>query len=851
MYSAMRIKPIKIQPWDKITHWPEFVAATGNFSMKVFISWLLKMYHLIQTNINKPQHIWAMIRIDMGWRSHFNCLNILYPFTIALIGCICSIPKTYALENSNSEVMGKKYITFYQDFLKNKKQLEIKRLEDIKKQIVKEKKIEEKTYLLLGLFNYANESLQDEYSEFALKNLKSVKAKMNELQAQLYKIYYANYLYLKKDYSGAILLLKPLAKQNKSVVFQLIAPLYLDSLLDLGLKAEALDYFKSYGNVVEQYTNWEKMNEVLVKLSQAAMFFNQFNQALVFLKKPLLFYPLEKSGRDAMDILSKVECSGGSVGSLYFREENLQYLSKEVYKRIGKQPDSRNYILALVGINPFNPVPAKSFEQLSSQEKDKILGNVDLLLSAREYGLADLVLNYLSENGNYSDLAIKDRVLDMRGRVYNALSQPNKAVQVYFKLFTEMPNSKFAEIAKMKYAVSLHYARKHLDAAQFAKQNYIFSSIEEQSWFMLWEYYLAKKYEDAENVAVNFLSQSKKESVNIRFQYWLSIIQMERNQKEEGKKSFNSLAKRFSEYPYPIFSRWKFRDSNLKNPPLVENLSTKDYYSKKLNPFIKKKIKDKKLEEIRKLISYELDDIAMIYIKKINVKKLKKNQVIMLANLAYMATDFKMSSDLARNNFSSTLDDYGHNDIWTEKTNFWKLNYPLAYWQDIQNAAKLADVDPLWLLSIMRAESLYFPTAESSVGAIGLMQIMPYTGSNISKHIGKDNFNISLLKDPSESIAYAAWYLRMLLKIFNGNYLLATAAYNGGPEAVNRWIGQNNSLTIDEFYENIPFQETKKYVAKVLGYLDIYYRVQLGNSDGYNLDFGDSLPDPFTKLNIF
>ena len=72
----------------------------------------------------------------------------------------------------------------------------------------------------------------------------------------------------------------------------------------------------------------------------------------------------------------------------------------------------------MVGINPFNPVPAKSFEQLSSQRKDKILGNVDLLLSAREYGLADLVLNYLSENGNYSDLAIKDRVLDMEVAVF-------------------------------------------------------------------------------------------------------------------------------------------------------------------------------------------------------------------------------------------------------------------------------------------------------------------------------------------------------------------------------------------------------------------------------------------------
>ena len=46
-----------------------------------------------------------------------------------------------------------------------------------------------------------------------------------------------------------------------------------------------------------------------------------------------------------MDILSKVECSGGSVGSLYFRKKT--FLSKEVYKRIGKQPDSRNYIFSV------------------------------------------------------------------------------------------------------------------------------------------------------------------------------------------------------------------------------------------------------------------------------------------------------------------------------------------------------------------------------------------------------------------------------------------------------------------------------------------------------------------------
>ncbi|MGY3804094.1 lytic transglycosylase domain-containing protein [Pigmentibacter ruber] len=787
----------------------------------------------------------------MGCKSHFSFFNIFYPLAIAIAGCLSSIPEIYGLESSNSEVIGKKYITFYQDFLRNKKQEEIKHLDEIKKQIGKEKNGQEKIFLLLGLLNNAGDILQDDYVEFARKSIQQSKIKMTDIQNHLYRIYYANYLYLKKDYAGAILLLKPIAKQNKLVVFQMIAPLYLDALLDAGLKAEAIDYYKSYGNIIEQYTNWEKMNEVLVKLSQASLFFSQFNQALAFLKKPLLFYPLEKSGRDAMDIVSKIECSGGSLGSLYFREENLQYLSKEVYKRIGKQPDSRNYILALVGINPFNPVPSRPFEQLSSQEKDKILGNTELLLSAREYSLADHVLNYLSENGNYSDLNIKDRILDMRGRVFNALNQPIKASQVYFKLFTEIPNSKFAEIAKMKYAVSLHYARNHIEAAEFAKKNYIFSTIEEQNWFILWEYILAKKYDEAESVAINFLNQSKKESVNIKFQYWLSVIQYEKGMREEAKKTYQSIAKRTTEYPYSIFSRWKLNNYNYKNQNISENLGIKDYYSRKSNPFLKRKIKDKNLEEIRKLILSDLEDVAIIYIKKINTKKMKKNQVVLLANLAYAAKDFKISSDLARNNFVNTLEEYGVDELWTEKTNFWKLNYPLAYWKDIQNAAKLADIDPLWLLSIMRAESLYYPTAESSVGAIGLMQIMPYTGMNISKHIGKENFNISLLKEPSQSIAYAAWYLRMLLKIYKGNYLLATAAYNGGPEAVNRWIGQNNSLTIDEFYENIPFQETKKYVAKVLGYLDIYYRVQLGNSDGYNLDFGDSLPDPFTKLNIF
>ena len=786
----------------------------------------------------------------MGCKSHLSFFSIIFLFITATLGSNGIIQKSFAGESSNSEIMGKKYITFYEDFLKYKDQQNFKSLEDIKKQALKEKKSEDRIFTYLGLLDVAVEYDESEYAEFAIKYLKSQKKKMNETQQDIFKINYAKFLYKKTDYSGSILLLKPISTKQKSIVFPITAPLYLDSLLNLGLKAEALEFYRLNSSVIEQNMNWEKLNDLLVKLSNAALFFNKPNLALSFLKKPLLFYPQEKSSRDAMDILSKIECAGGSIGSLYFRDENMQYLSREVYKRIGKQPDSRNYILALVGINPFNPIPSQEVDKLSQQEKDKLLGIADLLMSAREYEIADYVLNYLSQSDSYIDPYNKDKILDMRGRVYNALHKPLKAAQAYYKLFTELPNSKLADTAKMKYTMSLHFARKHSEAAAFTSKNIIYSSKEDQNWFLFWQYYLSTQYKEAETTSTDFLSQYPS---NVRFQYWLSIIKKDRNEKNSYLKILSDISQKTTDYPYPIFSRWRLKTQLPKNENinLKNNYKFKDFYIAKTNPFLKKKLKEKNLEYIRKLVNYNLNDIAMLYIKKVDIKKLKKNRVIILANLAYTATDYKMASDLSRNYFPNTIDEYNSDEIWTEKTNFWKLNYPLAYWSDILNASKLADIDPFWLLSIMRAESVYYPLAESSVGAIGLMQIMPYTGLNISKHIGKENFNISLLKDPGQSIAFAAWYLRMLLKIYKGNYLLATAAYNSGPEAVNRWISQNNSLTIDEFYENIPFIETKKYVAKVMGYLDIYYRVQLGNNDGYNLDVGESLPDPFTNLNIF
>ena len=80
---------------------------------------------------------------------------------------------------------------------------------------------------------------------------------------------------------------------------------------------------------------------------------------------------------------------------------------------------------------------------------------------------------------------------------YNALNRPLKAAQVYYKLFTEFPNSKLANNAKMKYAYSLHFSHKNKEAALFASENNIFISKEDQNWFLFWQYYLSSQNKEA------------------------------------------------------------------------------------------------------------------------------------------------------------------------------------------------------------------------------------------------------------------------------------------------------------------------------------------------------------------
>lgn len=153
---------------------------------------------------------------------------------------------------------------------------------------------------------------------------------------------------------------------------------------------------------------------------------------------------------------------------------------------------------------------------------------------------------------------------------------------------------------------------------------------------------------------------------------------------------------------------------------------------------------------------------------------------------------------------------------------------PRPHQEAVRAIAKEQGLDPNLLLAVMRVESVYQKRIVSYAGAMGLMQIMPRTGALIAQKMGQEDFVSTDLLDPNTNIRFAAWYLASLLRRFDGVLPLAIAAYNGGPHNVRKWLAlYPDSMPLDVFLEHIPFEQTHRYVRRVLTHY-AQYRAEQG-----------------------
>lgn len=170
------------------------------------------------------------------------------------------------------------------------------------------------------------------------------------------------------------------------------------------------------------------------------------------------------------------------------------------------------------------------------------------------------------------------------------------------------------------------------------------------------------------------------------------------------------------------------------------------------------------------------------------------------------------------------------------------IRFPLAYRETVEKAASNTELENTFIYAIARQESAFSEKARSSAGAMGLMQLMPATARQTARKGGIKKHRDSLLFDPEYNISLGSRYLDELFEKYNGNRILAAAAYNAGPHRVNSWIKDSPAdIPFDVWIETIPFKETRGYVQNVLAF-SVIYAYRLGQQSTFIMDNEINIP---------
>lgn len=164
-------------------------------------------------------------------------------------------------------------------------------------------------------------------------------------------------------------------------------------------------------------------------------------------------------------------------------------------------------------------------------------------------------------------------------------------------------------------------------------------------------------------------------------------------------------------------------------------------------------------------------------------------------------------------------------DKTTEVHNF-ALRYPTPYRELMKPAAKQQNIDEAWVYGIIRQESRFMHYAKSNVGAAGLMQVMPATAKWVANKAGWRDYHNGMIHDIDTNISLGTHYMKYTVDQFNGQEVMATAAYNAGPSRAKKWMAPR-ALEGAIYAETIPFAETRNYVKKVMANAHLYAK-QLG-----------------------
>lgn len=621
----------------------------------------------------------------------------------------------------------------------------------------------------------------------------------------------------------------------------------VSALISALFKAERYQEIpKIFSSVASQYFAYPRDDNTgkIVALSMERI--GLIRPHLEILEKMARNYPISDSSRWAFRKLLGFECEKNNKFSYYFSTEILVDISRNAKFDDGIRDMLANLVRGKLRIKN------DEIRYLDPMERTEIL---DRMRFHRESAAEKIILY---EDLKYSDQDLNALLLDI-ARTYLRGFEPELALN-WAKKFFLYGNSQenldnatelFADI--FKYLGMADMASAQYQVAMKINNNPVLK------WDYFWNTYRNREFDSAKK----FLAQSGKQAARIGddadlIKYWIGKSAHHAKNFKVSSHNFDHIMRSFGD---SFYANIIAANSQNINQLIVEDKNSssitksKDYLRLHAKQLVDKIQTD--------LIDDNSDSADLIDLLTDGFSRFKKNRYATYKRAIQDEipdfNDLPRLSELTAVDYSALVQKHTivqknsprnfHKflDFLSEKSQEWKQFYPLAYKKIVYLIASSLELDPLLVLSVMRTESLYDPQARSAVGAMGLMQIMPYTAIKIANLIGDYDFKVVDLTNPLVSIIYGSFYLEKLIRYYQGNLYLAVAAYNAGPVAVNFWINSCKSCSVDEFIDFIPYRETRSYVKKVVRSYANYRRIYL---DKASLDPLPKIPESLSKDDV-
>jgi len=307
--------------------------------------------------------------------------------------------------------------------------------------------------------------------------------------------------------------------------------------------------------------------------------------------------------------------------------------------------------------------------------------------------------------------------------------------------------------------------------------------------------------------------------------YWLGAAETQTGATEDAIRRFLVVAKRYPYHYYGLRARARVLELTGRQDDAEIGSPTLDFPTLALSSRTRNRAEFKAAVILARA---GITDAAAWHLQRLlDQQKRDRGLALLAARASAEAGDYATVSRTIANHFGAFLQRRARG----LPDDFWELVYPRPFWNVINRSAESHDIDPVLLLALMRQESRFDPNARSPVGAIGLLQIMPYTAEALAESAGvgeiveNGSVDEAALTDPRINSAIAAQLNANLLEMFDKAVPPVVASYNAGEERVAIWWTTARDLQEDFFVDTIPYSETRRFVREVIANYAAYERI--------------------------